>query len=763
MEIKFYEFDDFRFEPTAHRLYRNGLPVELEPKAFALLLEFVQRPQALLTRDQLLEAVWGHQHVTSAALSRLVTLLRRALGDDSDNPRYIHTVHGLGYRFGVMPLSAPIQEPHVDLAISKSQSELASAVPRRRSRDIRSSHVWMWAAVMAILLATAFIAFLPRSNRSDVVRSPIIAVLPFTTRSENGDMRAAAEGLSDSLADAFARLTNLSVAGRESLRALGRGQVDPQRVANMLDADYVLDGEIIAEGELVRSHVDLWRRGEIVPLWVDEQTSPREQLFRVVVPLMERVRATLVPNSKSIMPAPIIAVPAQDLYWLGRHYWYQRTPESLARALGYFQQAIADNPKYAQAYCGIADAYMLLNEYGDLSLDDASVKARAAVARAKELAPDLADAYASEGLILMGELHYAQAVGVFEHALKLFARHPDASIWYGTALSYSGRPRDALSWHRVIEERDPLNPILQTYLGVDSLLAGDHVQASRKFERAIELNSDYAEPHWQVGLQQQLFGHVADSVKTFRAAQDLRGTNGSAAFYLAYSYLALDDGESALAALRDARDLSPIDRIEAELWSLSSSGHLDVAQRSLDAIRPGPATQLWYLALNARLSLLRGDEEGARQRYDAVFAGALEGGDPFLRLWLPDFGLGHFSTWISLLPEGSPKRAAAMHAYRTQIDRLVAGGVQLPELNYQLAQIAALEGNAEQAAAQLELAQNAGWLRAGALERDRPWLGYAQTEWLIRARSRQATRLSEERAAIATMRMPLKAIADDAR
>ncbi|MGH8215730.1 MAG: ATP-binding protein [Rhodanobacteraceae bacterium] len=107
----------------AHRLLRGGHDIAVEPKAFAVLLEFLAHPDQLLTRDQLLDAVWGHSFVTPATLNRIIAQLRRALADDSEAPRCIQTVHGLGYRF-IAPLK------HV-------QEKLASALrfaPPARAR-----------------------------------------------------------------------------------------------------------------------------------------------------------------------------------------------------------------------------------------------------------------------------------------------------------------------------------------------------------------------------------------------------------------------------------------------------------------------------------------------------------------------------------------------------------------------------------------------------------------------------------------------------
>ncbi|MGH7969008.1 MAG: winged helix-turn-helix domain-containing protein, partial [Limisphaerales bacterium] len=98
-----FVFADVEINASAHRLVRDGREIAIEPKAFAVLLEFLAHPGLLLSRDQLLDAVWGHTFVTPATLNRIVAQLRKALGDDSEKPHCIQTVHGLGYRF-IAPL-----------------------------------------------------------------------------------------------------------------------------------------------------------------------------------------------------------------------------------------------------------------------------------------------------------------------------------------------------------------------------------------------------------------------------------------------------------------------------------------------------------------------------------------------------------------------------------------------------------------------------------------------------------------------------------
>ena len=92
-------FDDVAIDFAGHRLLRAGIEQPLEPKAFGVLALLAGTPGRVFARDEILDAVWGHRHVTPGVLNRVMTLLRHALGEDAQGSRYLHTVHGVGYRF----------------------------------------------------------------------------------------------------------------------------------------------------------------------------------------------------------------------------------------------------------------------------------------------------------------------------------------------------------------------------------------------------------------------------------------------------------------------------------------------------------------------------------------------------------------------------------------------------------------------------------------------------------------------------------------
>ena len=160
-----FHFDDIVVDPAAHTLLRAGVPQPVEPKAFAVLLALLQHPGELIGRDDLLDLVWGHRHVTPGVLNRVMTLLRHALGEDAQGARYLHTVHGVGYRFDLPVLvsgasaqqSRPMPEP------AATESEPAQP-PMRRSSDGQRAlpRTALWVLPLLALIAIAGWKWWPR-------------------------------------------------------------------------------------------------------------------------------------------------------------------------------------------------------------------------------------------------------------------------------------------------------------------------------------------------------------------------------------------------------------------------------------------------------------------------------------------------------------------------------------------------------------------------------------------------------------------------
>jgi DNA-binding winged helix-turn-helix (wHTH) protein len=138
-------FADVVVDLTGRRVLRGGATLPLEPKAFEVLALLAASPGRAFSRDEILDAVWGHRHVTPGVLNRVVSLLRHALGDDAHHPRFLHTVHGVGYRF--------------DLPADAGLAPGGESVPPAHSRPPGrwTRRAW-WLLALAILAALAMAA-----------------------------------------------------------------------------------------------------------------------------------------------------------------------------------------------------------------------------------------------------------------------------------------------------------------------------------------------------------------------------------------------------------------------------------------------------------------------------------------------------------------------------------------------------------------------------------------------------------------------------
>lgn len=149
-----YRFGGILVDTAAHTLSRDGHDRPLEPKAFAVLVHLLAHHGELVSRDQLLDAVWGHRHVTPGVLTRAIAQLRTAMDDDPHHPRYIQTQHALGYRF----IAALEAEARTESAPERTSAgpgtsppgDLPPAKRERRSADRLAHRRWL---LLALLLA----------------------------------------------------------------------------------------------------------------------------------------------------------------------------------------------------------------------------------------------------------------------------------------------------------------------------------------------------------------------------------------------------------------------------------------------------------------------------------------------------------------------------------------------------------------------------------------------------------------------------------
>ena len=340
-----------------------------------------------------------------------------------------------------------------------------------------------------------------------------IAVLPFANLSGDPDFEYFSEGIAEEIINALTQLPGLRVAARTSSFAF-RGQgIDLAEVGAKLKVGTVLEGSVRRAGNRLRISAQLVKVGDGYHLWSERYDREMTDIFaiqdEIAKAIATRLQVALGGEGAHLVTPATGNLDAYHLYLKGRYYLAQRGL-GLKKALECFDQALALDPNYALAYAGLADACTVLAEYGVAPPNLLRPKARAAVQRALELAPDLAEVYCASGaLAFICDWDWPRAARDLRRAVELNPRSVAARQWLSYYLVFAeGRLEDGVAQARRALELDPLAPLLVMQLGMTLTGAGRYEEAVSSFQRAGDLAPMMFQATIHLGL---VFNHLGRS------------------------------------------------------------------------------------------------------------------------------------------------------------------------------------------------------------------------------------------------------------
>lgn len=404
--------------------------------------------------------------------------------------------------------------------------------------------------IAALAVVVAFLLLRPEPDAA--LRS--IAVLPFDDFS--GDSEYLADGLAEELLNSLVGVDGLRVAARTSSFAFKGRNENIRDIGEKLNVDTVLEGSVQRAGERVRITAQLINVADGFHIWSESYDRRLDDIFMVqdeiasaiVAALKVRLGAAAGPRLASQTPA---SFEAYDLYLLGRHHWHQRDAESLRRAADLFRQATEVDPKFARAYSGLADTYLLMHDYGDLSSEAAQAQAESAIARALQLDDGLAEAYASLGLSRMMREDYVAAELAFRNAIELDASYSMAHMWLGLVLDRVQGPASALAEYEAAHRSDPLHPVVNSNLASALGRMGRYAAAEEKLRRALDANPQKPNLRMNLAWLASNYGRYDEAVEWLlpeATVRDGAGVNDARAFLSMY-FTSLGDLQRAEALL----------------------------------------------------------------------------------------------------------------------------------------------------------------------------------------------------------------------
>jgi TolB-like protein/DNA-binding winged helix-turn-helix (wHTH) protein len=479
-----FKFADVEVREREFCLVKAGEVLPVEPKTFRVLLFLLRNPQKLIAKEELLNAVWGDAAVTESSLTRTIAQLRRLLGDEVRNPRYIETVATVGYRF-LCPVDVSDSlngqpEPGVSLVTS-------DAAPRLQF--FRSRGRWLLSAMIAAALFVAVGLLIQRRWRTaEPIRS--LAVIPLVNLSGDASEEYFADGMTDELITELARIPGLRVVSRTSVMQ-EKGVLKPLRqIASELNVEAIVEGSVARSGNRVRitaqlidvrNDKHLWAQsfeGQLSDVLSLQNSVAREIAFQTQVALAPAAR-TNVGDNRRIDPA------AHDAYLRGLYFLQKREADI---SVAYFQKATAMEPGYAPAFAGLANALHSEWVIGLVPPGQAMPAALAAAKSAIQLDPNNGEAYAVLASIETDyEWNWDAAERDLERGVALSPSSSYAYLHYAIFLDAMNRPEEAVTAMRRALELDPLSFFMNRHLGTTLYFARRYDEALYHLRQAREM------------------------------------------------------------------------------------------------------------------------------------------------------------------------------------------------------------------------------------------------------------------------------------
>jgi TolB-like protein/Flp pilus assembly protein TadD len=341
-------------------------------------------------------------------------------------------------------------------------------------------------------------------------------VLPLENLSGDTSQKYFSDGMTDQLITDLAQISALKVISRTSVMAYEGARKPLPQIARELHVDAVVEGTVLRAGDQVRITAQLIDASTDKHLWSQSYEGELKDTLalqdRVARAIAEQIQINLTPREQAALKSVRVVNPeAYESYLKGRFFWNKRTADGLRVALAYFNQTIEEDPKYAQAYSGLADTYALLGDwqYAVMTPAQAYPKAKAAALKAVELDNALGEAHNSLAFVLDGFDWDLDAGGKeFERAIELNPGYATAHHWYAWHLGLLGRYDEAIVEMRKAESLDPLSLIINADLAELLVLAHSYDESIRQSRKTIEMDPNFAMAHNQLGqayLQQRMY------------------------------------------------------------------------------------------------------------------------------------------------------------------------------------------------------------------------------------------------------------------
>jgi len=458
-ELLDFRFADFEIDVARHELRRAGAVVHIEPQVFDLIVLLVKNRERIVSKDELIEAIWQGRIISEAALSSRISAARRALGDSGNDQSLIRTLHKRGFRF-----VGDVEE--VAAAAAVAAAEAAAAQPAAKDAP----------------------QLVPSAEPLPLPDKPSIAVLPFQNMSRDPDQEYFADGLTEDIITGLSRQRWFFVIARNSSFTFKGQAVDVRDVAAQLGVRYVLEGSVRKAENRVRVTGQLIDAANGNHLWAERYDRELADIFALQDEITTRVIGSvgpqiLVAEAARVRRKPPQSIDAWDLVMQAVPHMWRMSVQEHGRAQELLQQAVDLDPNYAHAHALLGWTYItMFNLDTRRPIGEFTNKALAAGARAVMLDDDEPWAHLVVGL---GHARQRRSQLAFRHLTKSVELNPSFALGHaglGYALGVGGQPESGLQALEEALRLSPRDPFLAVYAPTVRYMS---LFALQRYEEAI--------------------------------------------------------------------------------------------------------------------------------------------------------------------------------------------------------------------------------------------------------------------------------------
>jgi TolB-like protein/DNA-binding winged helix-turn-helix (wHTH) protein/Tfp pilus assembly protein PilF len=532
-----YSFEKFQLDPSRKLLLRlpGGDSVSLTNKAFNVLSLLVENSGKLVTKDVLMATVWEDSFVEEANLTQTISVLRKILGENPNQHRFIVTEPGKGYRFvaRVRTLNGHREAGQENLGFVELPQN-AGAAPGRR---YRASSFFAFTGILAVfLIAAGFYLWNGNQTQSQVPSSAkgvkAIAVLPFRSIEPDQEDQLLGIGMTDAVITKLSLIESVVVRQIKSVVRYADTTPDAAKVGREINVDAVLEGNIQKANGRIRVSVRLVRVSDGSLLWAENFDEPVTDIFALQDSIAEKVAKSLSLGLNADEHAKLKHrytenIEAYQLYTKARFFWNSRTGIDLWRSVALYEQAIAKDENYALAYASLAESYVLVQLFSQNQETHNYPKAKEAAEKALSLDPNIAEAHAALALYKQHyEWDWEGAENAFKRAISVNPNYATAHQWYGEFLALMGRTDESIVEVEKAVELDPLSLSTNTARAVPYLAAERYAEAIDKLQPALELDNTFSVALLHLGRSYQGLGDHKQAIAQYQKSIQNPGGDG---------------------------------------------------------------------------------------------------------------------------------------------------------------------------------------------------------------------------------------------